>query len=239
MLRNSAGLKSKPLKYSEPFMKKLLQVCSALLFTAAIAAADITIEQKVEAPSMVGHMIMKLKGDRLRMDVPSPAGDSTVMMDTKSGEMITLLHEQKMMMKMNIKQAKAAAEAATKAGGPDLTKMTPKATGEKEKVGEWDCEIYSVDMGNGMVTRMWVAKNYPNFKKIMAEMNKLNSAASVGMGLDASKLDLGGMTVKTEAATPQGKIVSTLVSAKEGAIPDTDFDVPAGYKELEIPKLPQ
>jgi hypothetical protein len=219
-------------------MKKLLQVCIAVLFTAAIARADVTIEQKLEMPGMIGHMIMKVKGDRMRMDIPGPTGESTVIMDLKSGEMITLMHEQKMMMKLNMKQAKAAAEAATKAGGPDVTKMTPKATGEKEKVGEWDCEIYTLDMGNGMTTKTWVAKNYPNAKAIMAQMNKLNSTASAGMGLDWGKMDLGGMAVKTEAATPQGKIVSTLVSAKEGAIADTEFDVPAGYTPLELPNLP-
>lgn len=220
-------------------MKKLLRICSALLFTVAIVRADLTIEQKLEAPSMTGQMIMKVKGDRMRMDVPGPAGDTTIIMDAKSGEMTTLMHAQKMMMKLNIAQAKAAAEAATKAGGPDLTKLTPKATGEKEKVGEWDCEIYTLDMGNGMTTRTWVARNFPNYKAIMAQMNKLQAAASAGMGIDPSKMDLGGMTVKTETATPVGKIVSTLVSAKEGALADTEFDVPAGYTPIEIPNLPK
>lgn len=220
-------------------MKKLLRICSALLLTAGFACADITIEQKMESPFVNGKMIMKVKGERARMDVPGPAGDSTILMDLKSGEMTTLVHAQKMMMKINMAQAKAAAEAALKAGGgPDLTKMTPKATGQKEKVGEWDCEIYTMDMGNGMTTKTWVAKNYPNAKAIMAQMNKLNSAASAGMGMDTSKFDLGGMTVKTEASTPQGKIVSTLVSAKEGPIADTEFDAPAGYQEIQVPKLP-
>ena len=62
-------------------MKKLLQICSALLFTVAIARADLTIEQKLEAPSLNGHMIMKVKGDRMRMDMPGPAGDVTIIMD--------------------------------------------------------------------------------------------------------------------------------------------------------------
>jgi len=217
-------------------MKKLL--LGALLFiSATFVRADLVIEQKMESSFMNGSMIMKVKGERARMDVPSPVGQTTVLMDMKSGEMTTLMHAQKMAMKMNMAQAKAAAEAQQKNSGVDFTKMAPKATGEKGKVGEWDCEIYQMDMGNGMSSKMWVAKSYPNYKAIMEQMNKINNAASAGMGMDPSKFDLGGMTVKTEVTTPLGKVVSTLVSAKEQAVDDSEFAVPAGYNEMKMPSL--
>jgi hypothetical protein len=218
-------------------MKKLLKFCALFLVSATLAHADLVIEQKMESSFMNGNMVMKVKGDRARMDVPSPVGQTTVLMDMKSGQMTTLVHAQKMAMKMDMSQAKAAAEAQQKATGVDFTKLAPKATGDKEKVGEWDCEIYSMDMGNGMSSKMWVAKSYPNYKSIMEQMNKINSAASAGMGMDPSKFDLGGMTVKTEVTTPLGKVVSTLVSAKEQAVDDSEFTVPAGYNEMKMPNL--
>ena len=223
---------AKPLRV----MKKLLKFAT-LLFTAALAHADLVVEQKMESSFMNGNMVMKVKGERARMDVPSPVGQTTVLMDMKTGDMTTLMHAQKMAMKMNMSDAKKAAEAQQKATGIDFTKMAPKATGSKEKVGEWNCDIYEMDMGNGMSSKMWVAKDYPNYKSIMEQMNKINAAASAGMGMDPSKFDLGGMTVKTEVTTPLGKVVSTLVSAKEEAVADSEFVVPAGYNEMKMPNL--
>jgi hypothetical protein len=130
---------------------------------------------------------------------------------------------------------KKATEAQQKQGGLDLTKLAPKDTGTKEKVGEWNCEVFQMDMGNGMTSKMWVAKDYPNYKSIMSQMNKINAAASAGMGLDLSKFDLGGMTVKSEVTTAAGKITSTLVSAREEAVADSEFVVPAGYNEVKMP----
>ncbi len=216
-------------------MKKLLHF-SLLLLMAVGVRADLVIEQKMESQLMNGSMIMKIKGDQARMDMPSPVGGKiSVIMDMKSGEMATLMHEQKMAMKMNLGDAKKAAEDQQKASGIDLTKIEkPKATGVSEKVGDWNCEVYEGNFG-GMAAKMWVAKDFPNYKTIMEQMNRINSAASAGMGFDPSKFDLGGMTVKTEMSTPVGKMTTTLVKATEEAVADTEFKVPAGYNEMKMP----
>jgi hypothetical protein len=216
-------------------MKKFLALCSLVLVSAVCAQGDLVVEQKMESSAMNGNMIMKLKGDRARIDMPSPVGNTTVMIDMKSGQMTTLIHAQKMAMKMDMAQAKAAAEQQQKQSGLDLTKIAPKATGAKEAVGKWNCDIYEIDMGNGMTSKMWVTKDFPNYKPIMAEMNKMSSAMSSGMGIDPAKFDLGGMTVKTETMTPIGKIVSTLVSAREELVADSEFAIPADYNEMALP----
>lgn len=216
-------------------MKKLLHF-TVLLLMAVGVRADLVIEQKMESQLMNGSMVMKIKGDQARMDMPNPIGGKvSVIMDMKTGEMATLMHEQKMAMKMNLKDAKAAAESQQKAAGIDLTKMEkPKATGATEKVGDWNCEVYEANFG-GMTGKMWVAKDFPNYKAIMDQMNRINSAASAGMGFDPSKFDLGGMTVKTEMSTPVGKMTTTLVKATEEAVADSEFTIPAGFNEMKMP----
>lgn len=218
-------------------MKTLLRL-SMLILSVALARADVVIEQKIESQFLNGNSTMKIKGEQARMDMPSPVGGNvTVLMDLKSGEMSTLIHAQKIAMKMNMSDAKKAAEAQQKSTGIDLTKIeAPKASGQKEKVGDWDCEIYDVNFG-GMTGKMWVAKDFPNHKSIMAQMNKINSAASAGMGMDPSKFDLGGMTVKTEMSTPVGKMTTTLIKVTEEAVADTEFAVPQGYNEMKMPNL--
>jgi hypothetical protein len=219
-------------------MKTLLRL-SVFLLAAVIARADLVIEQKIESQFLNGNSTVKIKGEQARMDMPSPIGGNvTVLMDLKSGQMTTLIHAQKMAMKMNMAEAKKAAEEQQKKTGVDLTKIeAPKASGQKEKIGEWNCDIYEVNMG-GMTGKMWVTKEFPNYKAIMDQMNKINSAASAGMGIDPSKFQLDGMTVKTEMSTPVGKMTTTLIKATEVAVPDSEFAMPAGYNEVKMPSLP-
>ncbi len=217
-------------------MKTLLTTVT-LCLAAEFASADIVVEQKMESPFMNGNMTIKIKGDKARMDMPAgPAGKMTVIMDAKSGDMTTLIHSQKMAMKMNIADAKKQAEAAQKQTGIDLAKIEqPKATGEKEKIGEWDSEIYEVKTGGGAM-KMWVAKDFPNYKTIMEQTNKL-SAATGGSGFDPSKFNLPGMVVKSEIATAVGKVTSVLVKASEQDVADGEFALPEGYQEMKVPSL--
>lgn len=220
-----------------PLTMKALTSFVALTLTAVFAHADIVIIQKMESAFMNGNMTMKIKGDKARMEMPAgPAGQMTVIMDTKTGEMTTLMHAQKMAMKMNIADAKKQAEAAQKQTGIDPAKVEqPKATGQKEKVGTWDTEVYDVNTGAGSM-KMWVAKDFPNYKVIMAQMNKL-SAAMGGSGFDPSKFDLPGMVVKSEMASAVGKVTTLLVKAGEENVADSEFALPSGYTEMKVPSL--
>ena len=163
-------------------------ILTSLIIATAFASADVVIEQKMESAFMNGNMIMKLKGDQARMDMPAgPAGAMTVLVDSKGGTMTTLMHGQKMAMKMNLAETKKAAEAAQKATGIDPSKMEkPKATGQKEKIGEWDAEVYEFEAGAGNKGKLWVAKDFPNYKAISDQMNKLSSLTG-GAGYDPSK----------------------------------------------------
>ena len=214
-------------------MKKLL--LPLFLLGGLFAHADIVVEQKIESAQMNGNMVMKIKGDQARMDMPkTAAGEMSVVMDFKTGNMTVLIHGQKMAMKQNLDAAKKQAEAQQKASGIDPAKIEkPKSTGKKEKVGDWDTEIFETTMADSKVI-MWVAKDFPNYKTVQDQLNKLSAATGGGGGFDPSKFDLGGMIVKTEMNMPAagGKVVSTLVKAKEEAVADSEFKLPADYQTI-------
>ena len=218
-------------------MKTLLRF-APLLLAGTLAHADIVIEQKMESAMINGNVTMKVKGDHARMDMPNPLGGNvTTLMDFKSGDMVTLMHQQKMAMKMNMNDVKKQQEAGQKALGIDPSKMEkPKATGEKEKIGEYDAEIFEMNQG-GMQAKLWVAKDFPNAQSIKDQMMKL-SASMGGAGFDPSKIDVPGMVVKSEVSTPIGKMVVTLVRAKEEPVADSEFKQPEGYQEMKMPALP-
>ena len=218
-------------------MKTLLRI-APLILTAAFAHADIIIEQKMESAMINGNMTTKIKGDHARMDMPSPLGGNvTTLMDFKSGDMVTLMHQQKIAMKMNMNDVKKQQEAGQKALGMDPSKMEkPKTTGEVENVGEYKTEIFEMNQGE-MKSRIWIAKDFPNAQSIKDQMAKM-TASMAGAGFDPSKLDIPGMVVKTEVNTPAGKMVVTLVKATEEAVDEKEFKQPDGYQEMKMPALP-
>jgi hypothetical protein len=203
-------------------MKKLL--LPLFLLGGVIAQADVVIEQNIESSATTGKMVMKIKGERARMDMPkNAAGAMSMVIDMKGGEVSILMHDQKMVMKSKIPaQSKEAIDAAK-------VEM-PKATGKKEKVGEWDTEIFEGNVAN-IPTKMWVAKDFPNYKALMEQMNKLSAATGGGA---AAKFDLGGMVVKTEMNLPAagGKMTMTVLKVKEEPVAEDDLKVPADYKGL-------
>ncbi len=220
-------------------MKRLLRFVP-ILFAAAIARADIVIEQKMESSMLTGNVTMKVKGDNARMETPTPLGGSAlVLMNFKTGEMTTFtaIQGQKIAMKMNLEALKKQQEAGQKMLGVDPSKIEkPKSTGQKEKVGDYDTEIFEMNLG-ALQSKLWIAKDFPNAQAIKDQMMKISSSMG-GAGFDPSKVDVPGMVVKSEVNTPAGKMTITLVKAKEEAVDDKEFVKPEGYKEMEMPKLP-
>jgi len=220
-----------------PAMKTLLRFVPLLLL-AFIARADIIIVQKMESSVINGEVTMKVKGDQARMDMPNPLGGNvTTLMNFKSGDMVTLMHQQKMAMKMNLSDVKKQQEAGQKVLGVDPAKLEkPKATGATEKVGEYNTEVYEMSQG-GMQAKLWVAKDFPNAQVIKDQMMKLSSSIG-GAGFDPSKVDVPGMVVKSEVNTPVGKMTVTLVRAEEKPVDDAEFKQPEGYQEMKMPAMP-
>ena len=217
-------------------MKKLILTTTVLL-TAFAVRADVIITQKMESDRMNGEITMKIKGEKGRVDLPSgPAGAVSMIIDGATGDVSNVIHGQKMVIKMGAAQFKSAVEQAKKATG-DAAVEKPKATGTKEKVGEWDTEIFETKTG-GQTGRIWVAKDFPNAAKIKAEMMKISKATGQG-AMDAATMDLPGMPVKAEINTAAGKMTMTITKVVEQPVDAAEFEVPKDYKEMAMPAIPK
>ncbi|HSI10458.1 MAG TPA: EF-hand domain-containing protein, partial [Chthoniobacter sp.] len=189
-----------------------------VLTTALTAQADVVIEQKVESAMLNGSMVLKIRADQARMDMPSPGGPMTVLWNFKTGENTMLITAQKLAMEGSIKP-KSAAEGQPK----------PKATGVTEKVGPYIAEIYEITSGP-TTQKIWVARDYPNADLLKAEMKRMSGSTPLGFG--TTNLDVPGMMVKAQIDAPGGPVTVTLVSARQEPVPDSEFGIPAGYKEM-------
>jgi hypothetical protein len=223
-------------------MKRLLS--TALLITLASSTslrADIVIVQKVEGVGgQTGEMTMKMKNGMVRTDVNPEMSNIT---DTKTGDVITLLHDRKSYMKISGATTKAMLEqirkmTQEKSGSSPASAPKLKATGRKEKISGYDTEEYVCDM-NGKKMSYWIAKDFPNYSVILREMMQLRegglSAMMKGLMPDAS--DFPGMPIRTEVDNGGEKIVTTLLSANQEPVDAADMQAPAAYKEMTMPNF--
>ncbi|MEI9894461.1 MAG: DUF4412 domain-containing protein [Chthoniobacter sp.] len=215
-------------------MKAFLAGTLGFLAATALLRADLVIVQHVEGGGQTGDQTIKIKGDKSRTDL-----NPTVTMITNgaTGEMITLMHTGHTYLKVSADQTKAMMAQLQKfRTGTEPAKLQP--TGKKEKIGEYDCEIFTAGLG-ALTATYWLAKDFPNFPSVLAQLDKFQSGSisAMGKGLLPDIKDFPGMTMKTEIVLNGKKVATTLVSAKEDNVDPKSFDIPAGYKEITSPEL--
>jgi uncharacterized protein DUF4412 len=211
----------------------ILGLCAVSL---TCAFADLTIVQSVEGVGPAAQMTMKIKGDKARIDV-SP--QVTTIFDAKTGEMINLMRDQKMVMRMSADKIKAAAEMMRKSQGQKESAEKPKivATGKKETLNGYQTEQYTCDTPNFKAT-YWIATNYPDGEAILKQLQAIKMDALNGPnGHMPDYRDFPGLPLKTVLSF-NGKEMSTMLnSIKKDALSDTEFAVPADYKEMNLPDV--
>jgi hypothetical protein len=221
-------------------MKAFLSFLAVPFLLIATASADWVIESKIESPQLNSNTTTKVKGDKLRVDIPNgPAGAMSSIIDTKSGESIQILHAQKMAMKTSSAQLKQAMDAAKQSAGIKSGGPVPalQATGEKEKVGDYNCEIYTWTDG-GTTTKLWVTKDHPQAAALKSLEKQMRAGFFGGMQTGPDTSTLPGVSVKTEVTMQGQKITTTIVSVKDQAIDAKDFEIPAGYQSMALPGAP-
>lgn len=208
---------------------KLKYIIGFAAIALSSARADIVIEQTIESSAQpTSKMSMKIKGDKVRTDI----GDQmTTIMDMKTFDSTTLMHANKISVKGNGAQIKAASEAATAQAAAE---MKPVNTGKTEKVGGYDCEVWTVEVAGSKIT-MWAAKGYPDYSAIKAELEKMAKLSPQAPNPMAA---IDGMVLKTVAEVAGAKMTTTLDSAKKTDIADSEFNVPTGYQEMNVPGAP-
>lgn len=212
----------------------------ALALFATPAFADWVIESKVENPMMNTNTVTKVKGDKVRTDMATgPMGAMSSIIDTASGDSVQLIHAQKMAMKTSAAQMKQAMEMAKQASGvkADAAAVKPQATGQKEKVGAYDCEIWSWTAAD-TTAKFWVALNHPQAAALKEIDKKTRAGALAGMQTGPDTTLLPGPAIKTEISAAGTKTTMTILSVKEEAVDAKEFDVPAGYNAMAMPALP-
>lgn len=220
-------------------MKRQLLALGALLVSTALLQADLVVTQKVEGVGgQTGDVTMKIKGDKIRTDLPKEVSSIT---DAATGEVITLMHAQKSYLRITPEQTRVMMERMQKLSGAHAGNESPKLqpTGRKEKVGEWETEVFTAKVGEMEIT-YWIAKDFPNYAQLLESMTKIQQISLGGLNknLGPDPKEFQGMPVKTEINLGKKKITTTIVSVKEEPVNPAVFELPKDYKEISLPSLP-
>ena len=210
----------------------LLLTC-AVLFSLS-ARADFTIVQKVENKGQANEMTLKVKGDRVRMEA-SP--EMTMIVEGKTGDMITLINAQKKFMRISGDKAKAIAEMAAKYGATTTEKPKLVATGKKTTINGYEAEEYLAETAKFKAS-YWIAPKFPGSAEILKQLQAVipttwNDLAK-GM-LDYR--DLPGFPLRTQVKLADEEVTSTVVSIKQDPLSEAEFSVPKDFQEVKTPNI--
>jgi Domain of unknown function (DUF4412) len=215
---------------------KIAALLLAALLGLAVARADLVLVQKVEGAGQAGEQTIRIKDGKSRADL---AGALSVITDSTTGDSVTLKHNDKTFMRVPAEQTRAMVEQMRRQRGSDAPPEL-KSEGRKEKVGEYECEIFTSHLGE-LDVKYWIAKDFPNYQAMQEQISKLqSSAAAAGAGgLLPDPKTFPGMTMKTEMELGKKKVTTTLVSAKEEPVDPAIFEIPEGYREQAGPRQPE
>ena len=209
----------------------------SLLFVSLFclnAVADFTIVQKVEAKGRTTEMTLKIKGDRIRMEA---APQTTLIVDAKTGDTITLMNAQKKFIRISGETTKAIAEMAAKYGGATVEKPKFTATGKKTTINGFEAEEY-VGETSAFKASYWIAPKFPDSAAILKQLQAVTPTAwgELARGM-LDYRDLPGFPLRTHVKSGDEELTSTVTAVKADALSDAEFAVPKDFQEVKMPNM--
>src|SRR5438045_4009888 len=229
----------------------LLPVHADLTIVYSTTVQPASQSQKAEGTSAATNMTIKIKGDKARIEA-SP--QLTTIFDGTTGEVINLMNDQKTVVRISPEKMKAVTDMlnkfSSKKPAPEKRKLTP--TGSKEMVNGYETEQYTYD-GPDFKAIYWVAPSYPDGTAILAQLQSIKSefwdAANTKMpdfrdfpGLPIQMRIIVGKQNAAGGHDPSAsghstEITSTITGVSLNSIADSEFTVPADFKETKLPDI--
>jgi hypothetical protein len=210
----------------------VLSLVLAVGFSAG-ARADFTIVQKVEG-GQTNHITLKLKGDRVRMEA-TPT--TTVIVDGKTGDTLTLMNAEKKFIRISGDKAKAIAEMAAKYGGTTSERPKLAPTGKKTTINGYEAEEYIGETAKFKAS-YWIAPTFPDSAAILKQLQAVIPTAwnDLAKGM-LDYRDLPGFPLRIHVRKEGDEITSTVITVKQDQLSEAEFAVPKDFQEMKIPNV--
>lgn len=229
--------------------RMLLTGLIVLLFSSALLGADIYIKQKAhtdgfammgqETPAKDEFYHMWLGDNKMAMQMPSMA----LVVNMDESLMYWINHESKNYVEMALPLDLDKYFPEQMRQMMKNVKVSVTASGEKKKIGEWECEGYDMSlnfMGMDMKQKMWTSTEVPFDWKDYSEklMPKLYEAMfQLGDESLQELLKIQGFLIRQETtmAMMGNEIISwqEVVEIEKKSAPDGTYGVPEGYTKKD------
>ena len=219
-------------------MPKRIFILSIFLFSITALRADLVLEQQMSYSNQTATAIMKIHGNKMRMDQKD--NGMSVIVDLKTRDSLTLLTNNTYMDKLGSEvRWEMQEEKKYSHGTNEMDRPAAPAvdTGRSEVVNGTATKIFTWSGANGRTEMLWVATNFPNYDAIRTELFKLDAFNDSGPHRNAQPAlsPLPGMVVKSESALKGQTVTITLVSVKLEPVDPSIFERPANYTRWTAP----
>jgi uncharacterized protein DUF4412 len=214
-------------------MTRTIIAFASLVCFASTAGADYVIKEQIEHSGQAQQITLKIKDTNVRLD----AGEQTsAIINSQTGVTTLLIHPNRVFLKISPEQVTEQTKALKEMLGQKLQNpedVVLKATGKQEKINGFATDEYVTNF-NGIDMSIFIAKQYPNYQKIVDALYQIQNGPAMdafrGMSIPPEKYP--GLPIRTAQTIMGQKIVMTVDSVQETDLPDADFAIPADYKEL-------
>ncbi len=228
--------------------RPMLALALAAAIALPLAAEDLTVVSKVtmgdrSANATTWMTSTKTRSSDVQTDsiIDFPTGRLTFIDHKKKEYWETTMQEMAAYMDKLEKDLEGNPMLASMLGGPEDVSVE-KGKGSR-KIAGYDCDNYRMSMGQNFVFEVCAAKGLQPPPQYF-EGRKLSYAAMGPMGKRFSKMfdemkKIKGYPLSLDMNVDLGMMkqqtLSEAIEVKKGAIPDSTFEIPAGYKKKPSP----
>jgi hypothetical protein len=223
--------------FSSFFLPAIALLCMTITLPQSLLAQGFEgeITMQMSAPMLGAQKIdilYSIKGSKVRQTADDPKqGKIDVYTDMKAGTQIIVQEAQKQGMEID----QSVIDSAMKS--MKMPVLVPKATGKKEKIGDYNCEVYSMAIDTSQEMMLWLTKDLP--KNVAEGIKNCTDAGmkSTGVKSDALMAMFNNgyaqirMEVKMSGVT---QFTNVYVKAEPKKISDDLFVVPSDVKVMKF-----
>ncbi len=234
---------------------KLVMVALTVFVFPVLAGADVFMKEKhhTDGMTIMGHAqppqdtvaTVWIAKDKMRRDQGEMS--SIALVEKDKVVIYQINHPKKTYMELSL-GSDAVQDMASAMAGEIKVKVTP--TGEKKKIGQWNCTKYIQEMDMGMMpmtSEIWASEDIKIpfqeiYEKLSAAMTGQPPGSQKSMeAMQAEMKKIKGVPVLTVTTTTVMKDATMkssreLLEVKEDTAPAGIFDLPEGYAKQTLPQ---
>lgn len=188
-----------------------------------------------------------LKGDVFLINTLQDGQDTTIIFDSPSATITTLMHEDKTALVMDMNQMGKMNEQMMEEMNPapemmeekDLFSMEP--AGKTRTINGFACELYKGVDSEGDYSRMWIHKGYADvFHTMVTAFSKLDAGEDAPVDKEEQFFrKIKGIPILTKTISMDELIIDEIREISRQSVPEKMFAVPKEYKKMNMQEMMQ